>query len=74
MKTNFPYYQEIFALSSADRLKLVQDILESIELEDGSGISKEWIEELDRRSKNLKEGKSKLYSWKEIKASILNEE
>lgn len=66
------YLEEILSLSKHDRLLIVQHILDSIRMEEepSSELSDEWKAELDRRSQLLAEGKTKLFSWEEVKAAV----
>ena len=70
---NAAYFEEILSLSKHDRLLIAQRILESIRLEEeasSSDLSDAWKSELERRSQLLKEGKTKLFSWEEVKAAV----
>ncbi len=50
-------------------------IKETVNADDkeGSYLTDEQLAELDRRVKDFEEGKSKMYSWEEVKAGIRKE-
>ncbi|MFM7406370.1 MAG: addiction module protein [Cuspidothrix sp.] len=62
---------EIKALSIADRIRIVQDILESIAAEQVyPDLTTAQKQELDSRITDYKENPDNVMKWEEIKASI----
>jgi len=55
--------------SNAEKIILAEELWDSISKKDIS-ISVEIKKELDLRLKNLEEGKSRLYSWSEVRAHV----
>ena len=65
--------KEILQLSVPEKIQLVDTIWDSIEAESKASEIPlpEWqIEEINRRLDDLEAGKSKTYSWKEVKAYV----
>ncbi len=61
--------QEILKLSTAERILMIEKIWDSIERENLE-ITPTQKEELDRRLTRYKEGKTKFFTWTEIKEDI----
>ena len=62
---------EIKALSIADRIRIVQDILESIAAEQAyPDLTAAQKRELDRRISDYETNQDDVMTWQEIKASI----
>lgn len=57
--------------SNAEKIILAEQLWDSISKDDVE-ISDDVKKELDSRLKNLEEGKTKLYSWDEVKAHLKN--
>lgn len=64
--------EEIMKLPSAERLLLAEALWDSVEEESDSSwnISDQWKEEIDRRYRLYKEGKTKLFTWDEVKQRL----
>lgn len=67
--------QEALALSPEDRGRLVGALLRSLEPEDGEVLTKaeweaEWTVELDRRLRDLDEGRATAISYEEFKNRV----
>ncbi len=62
--------KEILSLTVAEKIDLVDKIWESIEEESKNGLPiPEWqTEEINRRLDEIEQGKTKMYSWEEVKA------
>lgn len=61
--------QEILQLSAAERILMIEKIWDSIERENLE-ISPNQKAELDRRLTRYKEGKTKFFTWAEVKQDI----
>jgi putative addiction module component (TIGR02574 family) len=55
--------------SNAEKIILAEELWDSVSKKDIT-VSDATKKELDARLKNLEEGKSKLYSWSEVKAHM----
>ncbi len=62
--------KEILSLSVAEKINLVDKIWESIEAESKKDLPiPEWqIEEINRRLDEIESGKTKMYTWEDVKA------
>jgi len=66
--TAFELMDDIMQLSRADRSYLATRIIES--LEEGEGLSEEWIQELDQRLEKWESGASKPVRSKDLHSEI----
>jgi len=70
MATAVSLYQEIedtvLHLPQPERSKLAARLLESLDEDDGDEISDEWREELQRRVRDIDEGRTKLIDSDEV--------
>ena len=57
-------------LSVADRLRLTDDLASSVPDDQPPTLSAEWLEEIERRSKEIDSGAVKTESWPEVKARV----
>ena len=65
--------KEILQLSVPERMRIVDTIWDSIEAESNAAKIPlpEWqIEEINRRLDDIESGKSKTYTWEEVKAYV----
>ena len=63
------------SLSIAERIQLVQEILDSIADEMGSRAVPPWqMRELDRRLEDIEKNPRDAQSWEEVKAEVLSEQ
>jgi putative addiction module component (TIGR02574 family) len=64
--------EEILKLPKEERLLLAEALWDSVEeVSDSSWhISNEWREEIDRRYRLYKEGKTTLFTWEEVKQRL----
>ena len=73
MATTVETYQEIeqavLHLPHPDRTKLVTRVLESLHEDDGIEVSDEWRAELQRRVKEIDDGKATMIPHEEVMAS-----
>ena len=60
---------EILKLSSAERILLMEKIWDSLNT-DELQISKAQKKELDKRLERIQKGKTKFYSWEEVKSTL----
>jgi len=66
------HLEEMLKLPREERLLLAEALWDSIEEESDSSwnISDQWKEEIDRRYRLYKEGKTKLFTWEEVKQRL----
>ena len=64
--------EEILKLPKEERLLLAEALWDSVEDESDSSwnISDKWREEIDRRYRLYKEGKTQLFTWEEVKQRL----
>ena len=55
-------------LEESDRLKIVEEILASLEPDTDDDVDAAWAAEVERRSQEIKEGVVRLVSWTEVKS------
>ena len=64
-------YQDILSaaklLGVVERFQLVNELSETLPQEPGEELSPAWKEELQRRAKLMDEGKTKFYTWDEVR-------
>jgi putative addiction module component (TIGR02574 family) len=56
-------------LPEQDRLQIVQEILASLEPATDKDVDAAWATEIERRSREIKEGSVQPIPWKEVKLS-----
>ena len=66
------HLEEILKLPKEERLLLAEALWDSVEEERDSSwdISDQWREEIDRRYRLYKEGKTNLFTWEEVKQRL----
>ena len=57
---------EIHALSADDRMHLLRDLIADLDGSMDEGVEKAWLEEAERRYKDLKAGKAELIPAEEV--------
>ena len=57
-------------LDPADRVKVAHELLESVDAGSNGGLDAEWIQELERRAKDIEEGRGDFLSWPETRREI----
>lgn len=62
--------QHALQLSEDDRLALATDLLDSVEGPEDPEWAEAWAAELDRRVRELDEGRVKGVPWEEVKAKL----
>ena len=55
-------------LAESDRIQIVEELLASLEPADDDDIDIAWAAEVQRRSREIKEGTVRPIPWKEVKA------
>lgn len=63
----------VLALPPGQRAALAHRILESLEAPAEAGVENAWVVELERRARDLAEGKANAVSWPEARVGILEE-
>jgi putative addiction module component (TIGR02574 family) len=59
--------KEIKKLSEAEKILLVEDIWDEIDVESKAVLSKKKREDIDKRLEEIRQGKSASHSWEEVK-------
>lgn len=62
--------QHALQLPEDDRLALATELLESVEGPDDPEWAAAWAAELDRRVREIDEGRAKMVPWAEVKAKL----
>lgn len=62
--------QHALQLPEDDRLALATELLESVEGPDDPEWAGAWAAELDRRVREIDEGRAKMVPWAEVKAKL----
>jgi putative addiction module component (TIGR02574 family) len=55
-------------LTESDRLQIVEELLASLEPDTGDDVDAAWAAEVERRSREIKEGVVRPIPWEEVKA------
>ncbi len=55
------------SLSEAERVRLVEELMSSLNSADATVLDDAWLAEIDRRSKELDAGKVQTIPWTEVK-------
>lgn len=64
--------KEVSKLTTVERILFVQYILDTLREDAGEfELSEEWKQELDRRTASYLNGSAKTYTWKEVRAKVL---
>jgi putative addiction module component (TIGR02574 family) len=63
---------EALRLPRRERAKVVQELLSSLE-EPGDDVAAAWATELERRSRDVAEGRVQTIPWETVRDEILNE-
>ncbi len=64
-------FDQALALPPDERARLAHDILVSLDGPADEGASEEWVREIERRVREVKNGSVKLVDWKDTRARIL---
>ena len=57
-------------LAESDRLQIVEELLASLEPETADDVDAAWAAEVERRSREIKEGIVRPIPWEEVKAQV----
>ncbi|WP_428308608.1 addiction module protein [Lacipirellula sp.] len=57
-------------LPVAERMRLIDELTETIPGLPAEGLSAEWLEEIDRRSREIDAGTAKLEDWESVRARL----
>ena len=63
-------YQRAMNLTDQDRAELVGLLLETLDIEEESGVEAAWLEEIERRVVELDSGSVKSVPWSEVRARV----
>ena len=63
---------EVLRLSRAERAKVAQALLDSLE-EPDEAVTADWAAELERRSRDIVDGRVQTLSWEAARSEILKE-
>ena len=58
------------ALSAKERAKLARNLLESLHDVDEGDLEAPWLEEIDRRAKEVEDGTAKLVDWESARNDL----
>jgi len=64
--------QRVLRLTREERARVAEELLSSLE-EPDEGIATAWVSELERRSRDMAEGKAQAVEWSTAQAQILAE-
>ena len=65
-------YKSAMSLSDQDRAELVGLLLETLDIEEESGVEAAWLEEIDRRVAELDSGAVKSVPWSEVRSRVFD--
>ena len=57
-------------LEPAERARIAQQLLDSLDGGANGGLDAEWLEELERRARDIDEGRVSFVSWSEARQEI----
>jgi putative addiction module component (TIGR02574 family) len=69
--TNKEVHDQALALPLDERARLAHDIIASLDGPADEGAAEEWMREIERRVREVKNGSVKLVDWKDTRARIL---
>jgi len=64
-------YRKALALDESERAELAGALIDSLDLEIDSGVEAAWLEEIERRIKELDSGEVEGIPWEEVRARII---
>lgn len=59
-------------LPVAERMRLIDELTETIPELPADGLSAEWLEEIDRRSREIDAGTAQLEDWESVRARLFH--
>ncbi len=63
--------EEVAKLPEADRIRLAERVLASLDGEPDRGAGEEWAREIERRSREIEQGLAKPVPWSEVKKTAV---
>jgi len=63
-------YQEAMDLTDKDRAELVGLLLETLDIDEESGVEAAWLKEIEHRISQLDAGSVKSAPWSEVRARV----
>ena len=63
---------EVLRLPRRERARIAEDLLSSLE-ESDDAVARSWAEELERRSRDIAEGRVQTIPWETVRSDILRE-
>ena len=72
MSTTEKLLAEVLRLSRAERARVVEEVLSSLE-EPADDVAAAWAAELERRSREVAEGRVQTVAWETVRTEILRE-
>lgn len=63
---------EVLRLPRRERARIAEDLLSSLE-ESDDAVAASWAEELERRSRDIAEGRVQTIPWETVRSEILRE-
>jgi putative addiction module component (TIGR02574 family) len=64
-------FRKALALDESERAELAGVLIESLDSEQDSGVEAAWLEEIERRIKELDSGEVEGIPWEEVRERIL---
>jgi putative addiction module component (TIGR02574 family) len=64
---------EVLRLPRQERARLAQELLSSLEEPDDEEVAAAWANELERRSREVDEGKVETVEWETVRTEMLKE-
>ena len=65
-------YERAMNLTDQDRAELVGLLLETLDIEQETGVEAAWLEEIERRVADLDSGAAKSVPWSEVRARVFD--
>ncbi len=65
-------YERAMNLTEQDRAELVGLLLETLDIEEESGVGAAWLQEIERRVAELDSGAVKSVPWSEVRARVFD--
>jgi putative addiction module component (TIGR02574 family) len=63
-------YREAVELSESERAELAGLLLESLQTEPDADVEAAWAEEIERRVRDIDEGRVKTIPWEQVRAEL----
>ena len=62
--------EDAIRLSEADRIRLAERLLATLDGEPDAGAADAWVEEIERRTREIEQGLVKPLPWSEVRAAM----